>query len=49
MAEERMKCRRCQWVGTLSERNRKPSTSVKGMTDLVCPRCACKNFTKEDV
>jgi hypothetical protein len=46
--EERMKCRRCRWVGPLSERRRKPSASCKGMTDLVCPRCACKTFTKEE-
>lgn len=44
--EDRLKCRRCRWVGTHYELRSKP-TRIEGLSDNVCPRCGCKTFSKE--
>lgn len=44
MAEQRLKCRRCRWVGTHSDLRKRPHPNHSWLADNVCPRCGSKTF-----
>ncbi len=45
MAESRLKCRRCRWVGSQAELRSMPRPKDRSISDNVCPRCGCKTFS----
>jgi hypothetical protein len=42
---DRIKCRRCRWVGSHEELRCVPRQKDTCISDNVCPRCGCKTFT----
>ncbi|WP_177408629.1 hypothetical protein [Pseudomonas sp. M30-35] len=42
---DQLKCRRCRWIGSHEELRQRPDPKERGVSDNVCPRCACKTFT----
>ncbi|CRQ10829.1 hypothetical protein PAERUG_P60_London_6_VIM_2_11_13_06593 [Pseudomonas aeruginosa] len=45
MTERRLKCRRCRWIGALSDLRPVPHPKESWRSDNVCPRCGCKTFS----
>ncbi len=42
--DELVKCCRCRNKHLVKDRLRKPSKSISGLTDLVCPRCEAQSY-----
>ena len=42
--ESQEQCTRCRNKHLHSDRKSVPSSWIKGVRDLVCPRCNCRNY-----
>lgn len=44
MSDYLVKCCRCRNKHIESSRVKKPSKKIKGLSDLVCPKCECTTY-----